>query len=47
MGTKKDWSSVAKEVGRTAADCRDRYRNHLEHRDIRVSGEFYIFKFQK
>jgi len=42
MGTNKDWSAIAIEVGRTAADCRDRYRNHLEHRNVRVSGEFFI-----
>lgn len=36
---------MAKEVGRTAADCRDRCRNHLEHRDDRDSGNFHTFEF--
>jgi len=42
MGTNKDWSAIAIEVGRTPADSRDRYKNHLEHRNIRVSGEFFV-----
>jgi hypothetical protein len=46
MGANKNWSVVAKEVGRTAADCRDRYRNHLKHRDVHVSGNFHTFEFE-
>ena len=32
------WEKVAPEVGRAASDCRDRYRNHIHHRDRRKSG---------
>ncbi|KAJ7284153.1 hypothetical protein C8J57DRAFT_1054674 [Mycena rebaudengoi] len=34
----QQWEKVAKRVGRMATDCRDRYRNHIVDRDVRVSG---------
>ncbi|KDQ64287.1 hypothetical protein JAAARDRAFT_117611 [Jaapia argillacea MUCL 33604] len=36
----QQWEKVATQVGRAASDCRDRYRNHLVHRDVRVSGQW-------
>jgi hypothetical protein len=32
------WEKVSKRVGRMSADCRDRYRNHIANRDVRVTG---------
>jgi hypothetical protein len=32
------WEKVSARVGRMSADCRDRYRNHLANREVRVSG---------
>lgn len=32
------WTEVSRRVGRTNADCRDRYRNHLADRAVRNSG---------
>jgi hypothetical protein len=32
------WEKVSEEVGRTASDCRDRYRNHIHNRDLRRTG---------
>ncbi|KZV87371.1 hypothetical protein EXIGLDRAFT_620771 [Exidia glandulosa HHB12029] len=34
------WEKVSEQVGRPASDCRDRYRNHLVHRDSRVVGKW-------
>jgi Myb-like DNA-binding protein REB1 len=40
------WEKVSKRVGRMSADCRDRYRNHIANRDVRVSGTFLISVFR-
>lgn len=32
-------------VGRMAADCRDRFKNHISNRDIRNSGMLRIASF--
>lgn len=32
------WIKIEEHVGRKQSDCRDRYRNHLEHRAARVKG---------
>jgi len=37
LGSK--WVDISQLVGRTSSDCRDRYRNHLAHRDVRKTGE--------
>jgi len=34
----QQWEKVSKRVGRMSADCRDRHRNHIVDRDIRISG---------
>lgn len=34
------WEKVSEHVGRAAGDCRDRYRNHLAHRDVRAVGKW-------
>ncbi|PPQ65964.1 hypothetical protein CVT26_010726 [Gymnopilus dilepis] len=34
----QQWEKVSARVGRRAADCRDRYRNHIVNREIRVMG---------
>ncbi|THH05912.1 hypothetical protein EW146_g9771 [Bondarzewia mesenterica] len=34
----QQWEKVSMRVGRMASDCRDRYRNHLEHREHRAVG---------
>ncbi|KAF9569102.1 hypothetical protein CPC08DRAFT_624330 [Agrocybe pediades] len=36
----QQWEKVSYRVGRMAADCRDRYRNHIIDRDIRVTGHW-------
>jgi len=36
----QQWEKVSFRVGRMASDCRDRYRNHIINRDIRVSGHW-------
>jgi hypothetical protein len=33
------WEKVSERVGRMAADCRDRYRNHIVNREVRLTGE--------
>ncbi len=33
------WETISQHVGRTAADCRDRWRNHLANKRDRVTGE--------
>lgn len=37
------WEQVSTQVGRTAADCRDRYRNHIEHGTSKTTGQLYNF----
>jgi len=32
------WEKVSLRVGRMSSDCRDRYRNHIANRDIRITG---------
>jgi hypothetical protein len=32
------WEKIGLRVGRMSSDCRDRYRNHIVNRDIRVTG---------
>ncbi|KAK7696166.1 hypothetical protein QCA50_000817 [Cerrena zonata] len=32
------WEKISNVVGRASGDCRDRYRNHIEHRDQRQNG---------
>ena len=39
----QQWEKVSFRVGRMASDCRDRYRNHIINRDIRVSGPLLWF----
>ncbi|RDB22752.1 DNA-binding protein REB1 [Hypsizygus marmoreus] len=34
----QQWEKVSLRVGRMSSDCRDRYRNHIVNRDIRVRG---------
>ncbi|KAF9782276.1 hypothetical protein BJ322DRAFT_1010319 [Thelephora terrestris] len=34
----QQWEKVSNRVGRTASDCRDRYRNHIQGREQRNSG---------
>ncbi|EPQ59077.1 hypothetical protein GLOTRDRAFT_33370 [Gloeophyllum trabeum ATCC 11539] len=36
----QQWEKVSQRVGRMAADCRDRYRNHLADRDKRAIGHW-------
>lgn len=32
------WEKIGLRVGRMSSDCRDRYRNHIVNRDIRMTG---------
>jgi len=32
------WDAISKRIGRSSANCRDRYRNHLAHRNERRRG---------
>lgn len=34
----QQWEKVSAWVGRRSADCRDRYRNHMVNKDVRVTG---------
>ncbi|EGO27866.1 hypothetical protein SERLADRAFT_462034 [Serpula lacrymans var. lacrymans S7.9] len=34
----QQWERVSERVGRMSSDCRDRYRNHIANRDVRVTG---------
>ncbi|KAF8897692.1 hypothetical protein BD779DRAFT_1432214 [Infundibulicybe gibba] len=34
----QQWEKVSGRVGRMSSDCRDRYRNHLLNRDLRIIG---------
>ncbi|KDR83959.1 hypothetical protein GALMADRAFT_55649 [Galerina marginata CBS 339.88] len=36
----QQWEKVSFHVGRMASDCRDRYRNHIVNRDIRITGHW-------
>lgn len=36
----QQWEKISERVGRTASDCRDRWRNHLEGQNIRRSGHW-------
>ncbi|KAF8311818.1 hypothetical protein DL93DRAFT_1360849 [Clavulina sp. PMI_390] len=41
------WQQVGAQVGRTAEDCRDRYRNHVAYGDGRVKGDWTEVEEQK
>lgn len=34
----QQWEKVSEIVGRMSSDCRDRYRNHIANRELRVTG---------
>ncbi|EJU06628.1 hypothetical protein DACRYDRAFT_44460 [Dacryopinax primogenitus] len=34
----QQWERVSEKVGRMSSDCRDRFRNHIQHRESRVFG---------
>ncbi|KIM68852.1 hypothetical protein SCLCIDRAFT_104493 [Scleroderma citrinum Foug A] len=34
----QQWEKVSERVGRMSSDCRDRYRNHIANREVRVTG---------
>ncbi|EMD40423.1 hypothetical protein CERSUDRAFT_44910 [Gelatoporia subvermispora B] len=34
----QQWEKVSERVGRMSSDCRDRYRNHLQNREVRRNG---------
>lgn len=34
----QQWEKVSEIVGRMSSDCRDRYRNHIANREVRVTG---------
>lgn len=34
----QQWEKIAHGVGRMSSDCRDRWRNHLQNREIRQTG---------
>ncbi|OAX44502.1 hypothetical protein K503DRAFT_764917 [Rhizopogon vinicolor AM-OR11-026] len=34
----QQWEKVSEIVGRMSSDCRDRYRNHIANRDVRMTG---------
>ncbi|KAF8969444.1 hypothetical protein BDZ97DRAFT_244549 [Flammula alnicola] len=36
----QQWEKISDRVGRMASDCRDRYRNHIVNRDIRITGHW-------
>ncbi|KIP08350.1 hypothetical protein PHLGIDRAFT_104482 [Phlebiopsis gigantea 11061_1 CR5-6] len=36
----QQWEKISERVGRSASDCRDRWRNHLEGQDLRKSGHW-------
>jgi hypothetical protein len=33
-----DWVTVAELIGRSPADCRDRYHQHLQYKDTKRKG---------
>ncbi|KAH7914403.1 hypothetical protein BJ138DRAFT_1143950 [Hygrophoropsis aurantiaca] len=34
----QQWEKVSELVGRMSSDCRDRYRNHIANREVRITG---------
>lgn len=36
----QQWEKVSEIVGRMSSDCRDRYRNHIANREVRVTGQW-------
>ncbi|KZT60778.1 hypothetical protein CALCODRAFT_492038 [Calocera cornea HHB12733] len=34
----QQWEKISEKVGRMSSDCRDRFRNHIQHRESRVFG---------
>lgn len=36
----QQWEKISERVGRSASDCRDRWRNHLEGQEVRISGHW-------
>lgn len=40
----QQWEKVGPIVGRMPSDCRDRYRNHIVNKSVRVTGAFEVFK---
>ncbi|EKM59747.1 uncharacterized protein PHACADRAFT_114905 [Phanerochaete carnosa HHB-10118-sp] len=36
----QQWEKISERVGRSAGDCRDRWRNHLEGQEVRRSGHW-------
>ncbi|KAH9482558.1 DNA-binding protein REB1 [Psilocybe cubensis] len=36
----QQWEKISDRVGRMASDCRDRYRNHIHGREIRITGHW-------
>jgi Myb-like DNA-binding domain len=34
----QQWEKVSTFVGRMSSDCRDRYRNHIANREVRITG---------
>ena len=36
------WQKVKERVGRSAYDCRDRWRNHLANRSERLRGNVFV-----
>ena len=40
MDLGQQWEKVSERVGRMSADCRDRYRNHIVNREIRITGMY-------
>lgn len=34
----QQWEKVSEIVGRMSSDCRDRYRNHIANREVRITG---------
>lgn len=45
----QQWEKISDVVHRTAADCRDRYRNHLQDREVRRVGEYpsFVLPFER
>jgi len=41
------WDAISKRIGRSPANCRDRYRNHLIHRTERRRGAWSPQEFQE
>lgn len=43
----QQWEKVSLTVRRMSSDCRDRYRNHIANREVRVAGKFYRIYYDK